>query len=132
MGLSDKDIVDKADEWKELDFQLKEEALRLRHKRLMAFGRFIKRTIIALAACTALGGAGFGVKAGCASCAETERLEAIEKMEEDRKTAARIEAYEKAWVQCVEKLSLEECDLIRGMSYDRGLERGFENSPGQH
>lgn len=128
---SDNEIIDKADAWKEKEFKLKAEAIHLRDRRLRAFGRFLKFSIILLASCIALGGAGWGIKIGCASRAENKKLEAIEKLEEDKRTAQRIEAYERAWVQCVEKLSLEECDLIRGVSYYRGFERGFENSPGQ-
>ena len=98
---TDKEIIDRVDEWKEKEYQLKKEALRLRHKRWMAFGRFLKIAIAVLAICAALVGAGFGIT----MC--------------NKASAKEEEAYEIAWVRCVEELSLEECDLIREVSCEK-------------
>ena len=124
---SDSEIIDKADKWKEKQFKLKEEALHLRHKRWWAFGRFLKYSIMVLAGCAAVVGAGFGINFACDANEETKKQEALQQAEFERQQVERIEAYEKAWVRCVEQVSLEECDLIRGVSHDRGFEDGYEN-----
>ncbi len=119
MGFSDKHIVDKADEWKEKEFKLKEEALRLRHKRWMAFGRFLKIAIAVLAICAALVGAGFGITMCNKASDKEEEAEMLRKAQAETEMKERLHAYETAWVRCVEELSLEECDLIREVSCEK-------------
>lgn len=130
MSLSDNVIVDKADEWKKKEFALKEEAIRLRHKRLSAIGKFIKWIIIAIAGLSALGGTGFGIYLQCQSCNEqSASKEAIlqkEKEERDKARKEKLEFYESAWVKCAEKLSINECKVIRELSYERGWDDGYE------
>ena len=124
---SDNDIIDKADEWKEKQFQLKEEDMKLRHKRLCSIGKFLKHSIVVLAACVAIAGGGFGIKFACDANAESDKIEQANWNVYRQQQANIKKAYERAWVACVEKLSLEECDLIRTTNHNKGFEAGQED-----
>lgn len=75
---NDQDIIDKTDEWKRKEFEIKEKEIKLRHERWLAFGRFIKLSIVVLAGFTALFGVGYFTKIRCDANAEEEAIKKIE------------------------------------------------------
>lgn len=124
---SDNEIIDKADKWKEEEFSLKRKALDLKDRRIRSLGKFVKICVVTLFFTSLVIGSGFGIKVFCASRSERLKVKDQRKAEEAKIISEEMENYEIAWVECVEKLSLNKCDLIRGMSFNRGFERGYEH-----
>lgn len=121
------DIISKTDAWKKEDFRIRENAIFLKDKRIRAFGKFMKYVVFALAILSVLGGGVFGISLACENENKKEQARLDYQNKIDKEFKKKQDAYETTWVVCVQKLSLDECSLIRSVSFQRGERKGVED-----
>lgn len=102
----DSEIKDKAESWEQEHHKTEREKARLKHQRWSAVGRFAKRTVLGIVGLCVLGGAIFGINEWALTC------EAQEIREHAQEKQLKL-LYEQVWIDCLDKLGREQCELIQ-------------------